>query len=43
MRWHLYFAHGRNQLRIGVWREHPQSSRFWPSREYRFVAFEWQI
>lgn len=39
MRWHLYFAHGRRQVRLGVWRARPDRAE----REYRFIAIEWQL
>lgn len=34
--WRPYFACGRKQLRIGVWR--PRRDRICP--EYRFIGFE---
>lgn len=38
-RWRPYYARGRRQLRLGVWRE--RSDRASP--EYRFIAIEWQL
>ena len=38
-RWRFYFAHGRKQMRVGVWRL--RRDRVQP--EYRFVAIEWQL